>query len=180
MAEYDDKGMDGAATGAAAGRSVAVFAVGGCRCALPAEAVEEVLLLPELACPPGMPSVFEGVMNLEGLAVPVLRLDRLFGLPEGTPGLYSPLILLRGLVPRTALLVDEVREVRRLEGARAVASVVPGAVLADCTVALIGEGEHAIHLLDPQRLLLEGEQARLTAFQAREQERLAGWGASSS
>ena len=33
----------------------------------------------ELATPPGLPAALEGVLNLAGVAIPVLRLDRCSG-----------------------------------------------------------------------------------------------------
>lgn len=174
----DLEAREGAPGGTEEIRSIAVFDVGGRRCALPTAAVQEVLLLPELARPPGLPPVLEGVMNLGGVAVPVLRLDRLMDLPEQSLDLYSPIILLRGLAAPVALLGERMREVRSLEpGALA---PVGGDEVGDetfraCILGLVGEGEEAIHLLDPARILLAEEQARLVAFQAEAQRRLADW-----
>jgi purine-binding chemotaxis protein CheW len=79
-----------------------VFHLGGALAALPLENVERILPMAELAHPPGLPSMLEGFLNLAGIVVPVLRLDRLLQLPVQPPGLYSMLILLKGLVDSLA------------------------------------------------------------------------------
>ena len=58
-----------------------VFHVGQCLCALPCGQVGRILLLPALDRPPNLPAAIEGVLNHAGTAIPVVRLDRLFGLP---------------------------------------------------------------------------------------------------
>src|SRR5437667_9531123 len=94
--------------GAGPRRSLLLFRLGGRACALPADAVAEVVPLPLLSRPPGLPDLLEGLLNLGGQAVPVVRLDRLLGLPPLAPGLYTPLLVLRRPVP-LALLVEAVQ-----------------------------------------------------------------------
>ncbi len=57
------------------------FEVAGVGCALPAAEVRQVLRAVAVAPLPGAPPVVAGVINLRGLAVPVLDLRRRFGLP---------------------------------------------------------------------------------------------------
>lgn len=156
-------------------RPVALFDVGGRRCALPTAAISEVLLMPELAHPPGMPAFLAGVMNLGGTAVPVIRLDRLFGLPEVEPGLYTPIMLLRGVTPTVGLLVDRMFGVSTVEVENAEDAPETEGAFAECVAGLIGEGEEATYLLDVGRVLAVEERGRLAAFQVRAQERLAEW-----
>ena len=85
---------------------VAAFELAGRTCAIPSANVREVLFMPALARPPGLPAILEGILNLGGVAVPVVKLDRLFGLPERVAGLYTPIIVLRSQNP-LALLVDK-------------------------------------------------------------------------
>jgi len=88
-------------------RALLMFHVGGQFSALPLECVERIEPMAQLAHPPGTPSPVEGILNLGGRAVAVLRLDRLLQLPERLPGLYSMLILLKDVSDaRVALLVD--------------------------------------------------------------------------
>ena len=63
----------------------------------------------ELARPPGLPAVLEGLLNVSGVAIPVLRLDRLLQLPSQQIGLYSALLIVRDAGIRWSILVDEVR-----------------------------------------------------------------------
>src|ERR1700731_3095496 len=93
-------------------RMLVVFHLAGQLVALPLENVESIAPMARLARPPGLPCLLEGVLNVSGEAIPVVRLDRLLQLPERRPGLYSMLIVLRGVSDcRTALLVDRVTEI---------------------------------------------------------------------
>jgi len=91
-------------------RRLIVFTVAGEAYALPAEAVREILPMARLARPPGLPGTVEGLLALDGDAVPVLCLARVLGRGTTRVGLYTPLLLLAGDEPR-ALLVDGVREI---------------------------------------------------------------------
>src|SRR5258708_2578808 len=82
---------------------------------LPLDAVREILPLAQLSQPPGMPSLLAGFLNLEGIAVPVVRLSRLFELPEQTPGLYAPLLIVRAADLTVALLVDSISEIASID-----------------------------------------------------------------
>src|SRR5918994_7575371 len=79
---------------------IIIFDVCGTACALPRSAVREFLPLPRVWRPPALPRPVAGFFNLGGDAVPVLRLDVLFGLQAGQPqaenDLYRPLILIEG------------------------------------------------------------------------------------
>src|SRR5438128_2487698 len=85
-------------------RSLLLFHLPGHACALPLASVQEVVPMPLLSRPPGLPSVLAGFLDLGGAIVPVLRLDRLLGLSEVVPGLYTPLLVLRQPEDRLALL----------------------------------------------------------------------------
>lgn len=154
-------------------RSVVVFDFSGVRCAVSSKRVREVVLMPMLSRAPGLPRILEGVMNLEGTAVPVLRLDRLFGLAESKPELYTPLIVLRETETPVAFLVDKILEVKSI----AIGDIMPfkgedafnGCIESELTI----EGE-TIHLLSVDKVLLEREKRCIAEFSALEQERLGG------
>jgi purine-binding chemotaxis protein CheW len=142
------------------------------------EDVERITPMAELASPPGLPSALEGVLNLAGVAIPVLRLDRLFGLPTQQLGLHSMLIILRA--PREggiAILVDRATEIL---------SVFESAFLPidqedsfnGCAEATVAVRDDIIHVLSPTRMLVAKEQAALTEFQIMAQRRLQEWEAS--
>jgi purine-binding chemotaxis protein CheW len=153
--------------------SVLVFQLGGERCAIRTDEVQEIVPMASLARPPGLPSILEGFLNLRGAATPVVRLDRLFGMPDSAPGLYTPLIILRGRPDPLALLAERVDGVVAAPES-GVAAVRPGHCLNDSTEADIWlEPDSApIHLLSRQRLLLGQEQSRIAELRAVAQRRL--------
>lgn len=154
--------------------------LGGLVCALPQAAVAEVLPLPLLWRPPGLPASLAGFLNLDGAAVPVLDLAWLFGLPaetapQGEAALYRHLLLLEG-VPAQALLVDRVLDLVPAQPAQR-RPVAPEHSLNGCVVAELDlPGQPGlVHLLDPARILLAQEQAALAELQQGAQRRLAEW-----
>jgi purine-binding chemotaxis protein CheW len=148
-----------------------VFQVGEQLCALSVEVVREIVPMAELARPPGQPSVLEGFLNLHGTAVPVLRIHRLFDLPAPEPGLYTPLIILRGGQYPTALLVDSVTEIVS-PPADAFLPVEKDSCFNDCAQAQVAVGDRTAHLLSSERLLLEKERRCVAEFQVRAQQLL--------
>ena len=126
-----------------------------------------------LARAPGLPSIIEGFLNLRGVATPVVRLDRLFGLPGHPAGLYTPLIILRGRPDPVALLAERVDNVV-LAAESALKPVLAGHCLNDCTEAEIWleAKSRPIHLLSCERLLLEQEQSRVAELRAVAQQHL--------
>ena len=119
--------------------------------------------------------MLEGVLNLAGTAVPVLRLERVLGLRTEDPGLFSMLIVMRGVsTGMTALLVDRVHEVLSVpEGSKVDASRENS--FNAFAEALVIAGGRTIHLLSPERILREGERRILSDFHALAQRRLKGW-----
>ena len=139
--------------------------------ALRAESVERIVLNAALVQPPGLPLLLEGILNLAGTAIPVLRLDRLLNLPDQHIGLYSMILILRC---GCAILVDHVFRVTTISGN----SVLPIAA-SDCfnacaefTAQIDGE---AVPLLSTERILLEKEKRVLSEFRETEQLRFDRW-----
>jgi len=150
-----------------------VFEAGGRVCALPVEAVQEVAPMCQLFKPPGLSGLLEGFLNLRGAAVPVLRLDRLFNLHPVTPGLHTPLIVLKARRRPLALLVDQALDVT--EAAEQDLVETPGdAVFQGCSPAMFRLADRTVHLLEPERLLLKQEQERISELQQQAQRRLDG------
>lgn len=129
-----------------------------------------------LAQPPGLPAPLEGVLNVAGTAVPVLRLDRLLQLPQRQQlGLYSMLVLLKELDRgRVAILADRVREVVSLP-ASDLLPVGEQDCFNACSEAVVQLGERRVHVLSPARILLEKEREILSEFRTLEQQRVADW-----
>jgi purine-binding chemotaxis protein CheW len=155
-------------------RGMVVFRLDGRLFALLVAEVGEVVPIAWLAKPPGMPPVVEGILNLAGRAVPVLRLDRLLGLAGTTYKIDASILIMRGDEP-SGLLVEHVEGVRPAS-AFTVMPVKDGYSFNGCLAAELDRGGEVIHLLSWPKLLLAEEKSGLAAFQARAQARLAEMG----
>ncbi len=151
--------------------SVLIFHLPGAACALPLAAVREIVPMALLSRPPGLPALLEGFLNLAGTAVPVVRLDRLFHLPELALGLYTPLLILRTSEDRVALMVESVRGIVAVPPDDIRAGF-DGGSFNDCVEGEFTAGERVVHLLSLERLLLEKERQCLAELRAVEQDRL--------
>ena len=136
--------------------------------------------MPRLWRPPGTPHPVAGFFNLSGTAVPVLRLDVIFGLEEvedaPEAALYRHLVLIEGLSGSGpgALLVDRVQDVVEVD-ARQMSPVGPEETLNGCIEAEIAFDDRLIHLLSRQRILLAEERQALADLGAAAQARLREW-----
>jgi len=129
----------------------------------------------QLARPPGLPASLEGILNLTGRAVPVLRLDRLLALPEQPTGLYSMLILLNGIAKdRIAILVDRVNEILSIPE-NAFLPVAGDHSFNACAEAAVSVRGEIAHMLSPARILFEKEREALSQVQAMAERRLQDW-----
>jgi purine-binding chemotaxis protein CheW len=144
--------------------------------ALPLEGVEQIAPMAELASPPGMPLPLKGILNLAGRPVPVLRLSHLLQLPDNKVSLYSMLVITKP-EPAVAMLVERVVDVRHV-AASMVTPTVAHVAFNSCVQATIRgrAGDPIIHVLSPERILLQKEREFLSDFLERERTRLAGWG----
>lgn len=148
-----------------------VFEVAGRTCALPRKHVGRILPLPMLGRPPGLPAVVEGILDLAGAAVPVLRLDRLFGFPSPPTRAYQHLILLARAPPQLALLADRATGVVSVTDG-AVALLPDGETFNGCAVGHLVSERGPIHVLSIEYLFTQRERDTLAEFQAVEQRRL--------
>ena len=159
---------------------IIIFDVCGTACALHRSAVREFLPLPRLWRPPALPRPIAGFFNLGGDAVPVLRLDVLFGLHkgEGEPeaDLYRHLILIgaSGSAGPSALLVDRVLDVATVNAAQ-LSEVRQAETLNGCVEAEVTWSDRLVHLLSAERILLTEEQQALAEFGRQAQSRLNEW-----
>jgi chemotaxis signal transduction protein len=156
-------------------RALLVFHLAGQFAAVPLENVERIVPMAQLARPPGMPAPLEGILNLAGTATPVVRLDHLLQGEVRRPGLYSMLIVLKGVSAGSiALLVDRISEVLSVQESALVPVHDEDSfnACAEATVSMRGE---IVHLLSPTRILLEKERETLSEFQATAQRRLQDW-----
>jgi purine-binding chemotaxis protein CheW len=155
-----------------------IFHAGGLDCAFPLEAVQEVVPMATLFSPPGLPSGLAGFLNLRGTAVPIIRLDRLFDLPERQPGLHTPMIVLRGVsgasgsnYGATGVLVESVHAIVPMPSARLLDIPEVGTFRGCATAALEVDGG-AIHLLSAAALLQANEGRLLADYRDMAQARL--------
>ncbi len=152
-------------------QNLLVFHSSGLDCAFPLHAVREIVPMARLSSPPGLPSGLLGFLNLRGTAIPIVRLDRLFDLPEQKPGLYTPMIILRGVLSPIGILADSVRGIVAAPSAWFLDIPEDGTFQGCGMAALQLEGE-LIHLLSPAALLKASEDRMLADYSAMSQARL--------
>ncbi len=152
-------------------QNLLVFHSSGLDCAFPLEAVREIVPMARLSAPPGLPSGLAGFLDLRGTAVPIVRLDRLFDLPDQKPGLYTPLIVLRGVRGPLGILADSVRGIVPVPAAQWVGLPGDGTFQGCATATLQLDGE-LIHVLSPSALLQANEDQLLAEYRARSEARL--------
>jgi purine-binding chemotaxis protein CheW len=161
-----------------------LLALAGQRCALPRAAVRELLPLPLLSRPPGLPPVLAGFANLGGEPLPVLHAARLLGLaalaPEqGQDALYRHIVVLELGGTRAGLLVDRVLDLLAAP-AGSLRPVPPDRTLNGCVAAGLPDpgGTEAgglLPVLDPARLLLAEERAVLQGLTEAARARASEW-----
>lgn len=153
-------------------QSLVIFRLGGQPFAIPVETVSEVVPYAWLATPPRMPSFIQGVLNLGGVAVPVLRLDRLLGLPSAVIGLNASILVMKTGGAPLGLLVEHVDGVQP-KGEFQCMPVDVRQSFQGCLAAQLAGARGEVHLIAWDKVMLEEERQRLEDFQRRAQERLA-------
>jgi len=163
------------ADGAGPARPLVVFRLHGRLAAFASENVERITAMAELLLPPGLPAALEGVLNLAGVAVPVVSLNRLFRLPTREPGLYSMLIVLRlDAEARIAVWVERVTAVIQVAAMR-LRPLDRDDFFNGCAEGVVELEGESVHLLSPARLLLAKERDALAEFGEIAQDRLREW-----
>lgn len=152
------------------GGKAIVFEVSGYSCGLSLEQVREIVPMCDLARPPGLPPMLEGLLNLRGEITAVVRLDRLFGLPAIVLRRHSQLVVLRGPTP-LALLADRVLDIAAVESPELLPS--EDSVFNDCLAGVLPTARGPVHFLHADKLLLAQERQRLAELQQIAQRRLA-------
>ena len=155
-----------------------VFRITTCRCALRADDVWKVVHIPLLTSPPGLPPLVIGFMNLAGLAVPVLPLDRLLGQPGGRFHPYLHVLILKSANRPLGLLVERVEAIVRLRD-QDMTGVHDDESLNGCIRSRARIGGEEVFLVATERLLDARETRVLSELQAIQQQRLAELGVAS-
>jgi purine-binding chemotaxis protein CheW len=148
-----------------------VFALGDRLCALRLEAIREIVAIAQLSRPPGLPPILEGFLNLGGVAIPVVAIKRLFQLGDHAWGPYAHLLILGTQSKPFAFLVDYVNGIVDVP----IDSLLPVAAdrsFNDCVEAEVAFDGRTLHLLAPERLILQEERARIAELQAAAEVRL--------
>ena len=126
---------------------------------IPVEKVKEIIR-PMEACPiPGMAGPVEGVINLRGEIIPVLRIHLVLGSRESEAdgGRKQRVIILESDEGRFGIVVDEVRDVVKIEKEEIKSSPGVGAEQ-KCEKAVLGiaqVGDRMVICLDPGKLVSE-------------------------
>ncbi|MBA2627832.1 MAG: purine-binding chemotaxis protein CheW [Gemmatimonadales bacterium] len=141
---------------------VVAFRVGALELALEISQVERILRYQQPSALPRAPAFLEGVVRYEGMAVPVVDLRKRLEL-AALVGEDTRLMILELDGPRVGVIVDQVREVIRVDSTTIAAPPPMVRGLAAAYIAgIITQGEHAILLLNAQRLLSATERLALT------------------
>jgi len=158
--------------GSNAPRVAVLFRLASELLAVDASAVREIALMAQLSTPGGLPPVLAGFLNLAGCPIPIIRLHRLFELPEPAHGLYTQILIIGGGARSSfGWIVDRVVDVVTVREADIMA-VPEGECFKDCAKGIFTYGGAQVSLVDSERILLEKERQCITSFREREQARL--------
>jgi purine-binding chemotaxis protein CheW len=152
-------------------QNLLIFQACGLDCAFQLEVVREIVPMAWLVAPLGLPSAVAGFLNLRGTAIPIIRLDRLFSLPEQQPGLHTPMIVLHRASGPMGILVASVRGILPIATGQLLN--VPGdRTFQGCATGAVEIDGSLIHLLSAEALLEANENRLLSDFAAMSQTRI--------
>jgi purine-binding chemotaxis protein CheW len=152
-------------------QNLLIFHACGFDCAFPLEAIREIVPMAWLVAPLGLPSALAGFLDLRGTAIPIIRLDRLFGLPEQQPGLHTPMIVLHRASGPVGILVASVRGIVPIATGQLLNVPAKGTFQGCATGAVEIDGS-VIHLLSAEALLEANEERIISDFADMSQTRL--------
>ena len=140
--------------------------------ALEASEVREIVLMPQLSTPSGLPSMIAGFLNLAQKPVPVIRIARLLNLPETNYGLYTQIMIVRGGTDgfSAGWIVDRVTQIVSI-AEEEVLQVPKDHCFRDCAQGIFTVSGTPVTILAPDRVLLAKERQCLQEFQAMELKR---------
>jgi purine-binding chemotaxis protein CheW len=152
-------------------QDVLILRVAGLRCAIAADCIGELILMPALTRLPGQPAILDGFMNLRGAAVPVASLHRLFELWAPEPHVHSPLVTIKTSGGLLALRADSLEEVAAVDSA-AMLPCDAGDSLNGCAEAQFDWNGRPVAMLSSERLFMAKERHCMADLQAQMQRRL--------
>ena len=140
------------------------FRVGRETFGVPISLVHEIVRVPEITAVPDAPDCIEGVINLRGKIVSVVDLRKRFGLEAGVRE-ETRLMVLDLEHQRVGVLVDEVREVMRVDSTTITA---PGPLVSGLAAAYIAgivtRPGRTIIILNARKLLSSTERLALSGI----------------
>ena len=131
---------------------------------MPVANIREIVHRAALLSTPGQPRILEGFLNLRGEAIPVIPLRRLFGLPDGPPDLYTPLIVIDAGGVQAALEADEAESVLEIRAAD-MRALPAEASPEHCAEGVANAGDRQILLLSCAKILYQQEKQCLADLQ---------------
>ncbi len=149
-----------------------LFTTSGENLAIPLSSVHEIVAYCTLDDVPGMPKCLWGFLNLEGVLVPVLRLDFLLRLTEQKITLYSHIVIIKANNSRFLALVADRVHTTFIATPRNIHAIDETRVFNQMMTQCISYEEKTYNCLNIDHLLLSEENARIDEFRAIGEERL--------
>ncbi|MEO5968868.1 MAG: chemotaxis protein CheW [Bdellovibrionia bacterium] len=145
-----------------------IFSIGPGLYGLPIKTLQEVLLLSELSRPPGLPPAIEGFLKLGPRLLPILRLDKLFDLPELTLDLYTPVLIFRKLEHPYGLIVEKILEIVTVTQNQLI-PIEPTQSFRGSLEAELQLGSKTVHIFNLHKLLDAQEKQAIAHFKNEEE-----------
>jgi len=128
--------------------------------ALPVNAIVQIMPMLTITPIPQVHKAVEGIINVRGAAIPVIKMRRYLGLSEVPLSLHTPIILIQTDGWRMGLIVDEVIDVLALpsEQIRTITDIMPKS-LGDVPIlqGFVHMSDGTILVLDINQLFLPGQ-----------------------
>ena len=135
---------------------VVVFTLGQEEYAMPIEVVQEITRLGDVRTIPQAPPYLIGLINIRGMAIPLIDLHIRFGVDQGnTTNTFALIAEVRG--NHVGFAVDEVREVRVLENI----DPPPPLITAPFIGGVVNLTDRIIIQLIPEQILKDDEVKRI-------------------
>ena len=128
-----------------------IFTLGQEEYALPIGVVREITSLSEVRAIPQAPHYVRGLINLRGMAIPLIDLHVRFGINSEKESTFALITEVQG--NPVGFAVDEVREVRILENV----SAPPSIINASFIDGIVNFSDRIILTLIPEKILAEDE-----------------------
>lgn len=150
------------------GQQLLLFECCDQQCALHLDQVQEVIAIASLSKPLGTPHILDGFLNLQEVAIPVIKLALVFGKEPDPMQLYTPLIIIQTKLGLFALRVSRLLSIVTVD-IRSAANLFDQHIASS---SVIVDG-HTVAILATDRLLHAREMAVINEIRSLEEERVA-------